>query len=30
MKDKNSLDQMEARGQCPWMVWQRHPAGAAE
>lgn len=25
-KDKISFDRMEARGQCPWMVWQRHPA----
>jgi glucose-1-phosphate cytidylyltransferase len=30
LKDKSSLDQMEARGQCPWMVWQRHPAGTAD
>jgi glucose-1-phosphate cytidylyltransferase len=21
-KDKISFDRMEARGQCPWMVWQ--------
>lgn len=27
-KDKISFDRMEARGQCPWMVWQRHPACA--
>jgi len=26
-KDKISFDRMEARGQCPWMVWGRHPAG---
>jgi glucose-1-phosphate cytidylyltransferase len=25
-KDKISLDQMEARGRCPWMVWRKHPA----
>jgi glucose-1-phosphate cytidylyltransferase len=25
-KDKISFDRMEARGQCPWMVWGRHPA----
>ncbi|HEV7609469.1 MAG TPA: sugar phosphate nucleotidyltransferase [Steroidobacteraceae bacterium] len=25
-KDKISFDRMEARGQCPWMIWQRHPA----
>jgi glucose-1-phosphate cytidylyltransferase len=27
-KDKISFDRMEARGQCPWMTWQRHPASA--
>jgi glucose-1-phosphate cytidylyltransferase len=27
-KDKISFDRMEARGSCPWMVWQRHPAAA--
>jgi glucose-1-phosphate cytidylyltransferase len=27
-KDKILFDRMEAQGQCPWMVWQRHPAGA--
>ena len=27
-KDKISFDRMEARGKCPWMVWQRHPACA--
>lgn len=26
LKDKISFDRMEARGECPWMVWQRHPA----
>jgi glucose-1-phosphate cytidylyltransferase len=25
-KDKITFDRMEARGNCPWMVWQRHPA----
>ena len=25
-KDKISFDRMDARGQCPWMVWGRHPA----
>jgi glucose-1-phosphate cytidylyltransferase len=25
-KDKIAYDRMEARGQCPWMVWRRHPA----
>ncbi len=29
-KDKISLDRMEARGDCPWMRWQRHPAKAPE
>jgi len=24
-KDKITFDRMEARGDCPWMVWQRHP-----
>lgn len=23
-KDKITLDRMEARGECPWMVWKRH------
>jgi glucose-1-phosphate cytidylyltransferase len=27
-KDKINFDRMEARGVCPWMVWQPHPAGA--
>ena len=27
-KDKISLDRMEARGDCPWMIWKRHPASA--
>jgi glucose-1-phosphate cytidylyltransferase len=27
-KDKIGLDRMEARGDCPWMQWQRHPAKA--
>jgi glucose-1-phosphate cytidylyltransferase len=26
LKDKISFDRMEARGDCPWMVWARHPA----
>ena len=25
-KDKIDFDRLEARGECPWMVWQRHPA----
>ena len=25
-KDKITFDRMEARGECPWMVWGRHPA----
>jgi glucose-1-phosphate cytidylyltransferase len=25
-KDKITFDRMEARGQCPWMVWGDHPA----
>jgi glucose-1-phosphate cytidylyltransferase len=25
-KDKITFDRMEARGQCPWAVWSRHPA----
>jgi len=25
-KDKISFDRLEAKGQCPWMVWRRHPA----
>jgi glucose-1-phosphate cytidylyltransferase len=27
-KDKITFDRMEARGNCPWMVWKKHPAGA--
>jgi glucose-1-phosphate cytidylyltransferase len=27
-KDKISLDRMEARGDCPWMIWKDHPASA--
>ncbi|GMU68316.1 MAG: glucose-1-phosphate cytidylyltransferase [Rhodanobacteraceae bacterium] len=27
-KDKISFDRMEARGQCPWMVWRKHPSAA--
>jgi glucose-1-phosphate cytidylyltransferase len=26
LKDKISFDRMEARGDCPWMTWMRHPA----
>lgn len=29
-KDKISFDRMEARGDCPWMRWQRHPAKAPQ
>ena len=29
-KDKISFDRMEARGQCPWMTWRRHPANGAD
>jgi glucose-1-phosphate cytidylyltransferase len=25
-KDKITFDRREARGECPWMVWGRHPA----
>jgi len=25
-KDKIGFDRMEARGECPWMMWTRHPA----
>jgi glucose-1-phosphate cytidylyltransferase len=25
-KDKINFDRLEARGQCPWMTWARHPA----
>jgi glucose-1-phosphate cytidylyltransferase len=28
-KDKISFDRMEARGDCPWMTWTRHPANGA-
>lgn len=30
LKDKISFDRMEARGECPWMLWQRHPASEPE
>lgn len=30
LKDKISLDRMEARGECPWMMWGRHPANGAK
>lgn len=26
LKDKITFDRMEARGNCPWMMWQKHPA----
>jgi glucose-1-phosphate cytidylyltransferase len=29
-KDKITFDRMEARGDCPWMIWKRHPAGPSE
>ncbi len=29
-KDKISFDRMEARGECPWMIWKRHPASDPE
>lgn len=29
-KDKIALDRMEARGECPWMAWRRHPASGAD
>lgn len=29
MKDKITLDRMEARGDCPWMVWKQPPASRA-
>lgn len=25
LKDKIAFDRMEARGDCPWMAWSRHP-----
>ena len=25
-KDKITLDRMEARGDCPWMLWKKHPS----
>lgn len=25
-KDKITFDRMEARGNCPWMIWQKHPS----
>jgi glucose-1-phosphate cytidylyltransferase len=27
-KDKIGFDRMEARGDCPWMVWKRHQRGS--
>jgi glucose-1-phosphate cytidylyltransferase len=29
-KDKISFDRMEARGNCPWMIWSRHPASVGD
>lgn len=29
-KDKISFDRMEARGTCPWMLWNRHPANVPD
>ncbi len=29
-KDKITFDRMEGRGDCPWMLWQRRPAGTSE
>ena len=29
-KDKISFDRMEARGNCPWMVWKQQPANTSE
>jgi glucose-1-phosphate cytidylyltransferase len=29
-KDKITFDRMEARGDCPWMIWKRHPASTPE
>lgn len=29
-KDKIGFDRMEARGECPWMIWKRHPAKGME
>ena len=28
LKDKITLDRREAKGDCPWMVWGKHPAKA--
>jgi glucose-1-phosphate cytidylyltransferase len=28
-KDKITFDRMEARGECPWVSWLRHPANGA-
>ena len=25
-KDKITFDRMEARGDCPWMLWRQNPA----
>jgi glucose-1-phosphate cytidylyltransferase len=29
-KDKIAFDRMEARGQCPWMLWRPHPANSVD
>ncbi len=29
-KDKIGFDRMEARGECPWMVWKRRPSDRSE
>lgn len=29
-KDKIWFDRIEARGECPWMIWKRHPAKGME
>jgi glucose-1-phosphate cytidylyltransferase len=29
-KDKITFDRMEAHGDCPWMIWERHPGSTSE
>jgi glucose-1-phosphate cytidylyltransferase len=29
-KDKITFDRMEAHGDCPWMIWERHSGSASE
>ena len=29
-KDKITFDRMEGRGDCPWMIWKRSPAGVSQ